>query len=389
MAVQGIKSLGYELTPGGSGPDFGDDRFTPGLDWWNSINPRMDRYEQIMPRDPKAEAEVDSIRRKLSDPQWNPEKYKSSVVPAAAPGNGADMRQPDASAVMGDTPEKGRTVMQYVLDHVAKRGRNGDDTLTHASKGDLNIPVESIKGKFKGELDALLAKHKIDKDRYTVGAKGNSVHPETGLPEFFGEGTDSGAGDPGGASGDPSGSDMGGGGGTGTGATGGGSATGGTGPGMGGVGTGLGQSSDDQGQGGPAQSAGAVGTTAKDVMGFLANPFGITSTPERMGVGVLTGTLGNLAAPGFGTAIGALSTGANMAMHGVDAQNNPGGNVSAANTGGVGTGIGSGTDPGTSAMGGQTVGQNAGTLGGAAGGDPVLDALLRQLSASSFAPGPR
>jgi hypothetical protein len=373
MAVQGIKSLGYELTPGGSGPDFGDDRFTPGLDWWNSINPRMDRYEQIMPRDPKAEAEVDSIRRKLSDPQWNPEKYKGSVVPAAAPGNGADMRQPDASAVMGDTPEKGRTVMHYVLDHVAKRGRNGDDTLTHASKGDLNIPVESIKGKFKGELDALLAKHKIDKDRYTVGAKGNSVHPETGLPEFFG---DTGGGDPGGASGDPSGSDMGGGGGTGTGATGGGSATGGTGPGMGGVGTGLGQSSDDQGQGGPAQSAGAVGTTAKDVMGFLANPFGITSTPERMGVGVLTGTLGNLAAPGLGTAIGALSTGANMAMHGVDQPGNPGGNISAANTGGVGLGQGIGTDPGAGPA----------TAGGP---DPVLDALLRQLSASSFAPGPR
>lgn len=91
----------------------------------------------------------------------------------------------------------GAMVMKFALDQVAKKGRNGDDQLGHLSKNDRVFPGEIIKGDLKKDLDELMKKHKLDPERYSVGSKKNSVHPETGLPEFYGEGGSDG-GEPGG-----------------------------------------------------------------------------------------------------------------------------------------------------------------------------------------------
>ncbi len=101
----------------------------------------------------------------------------------------------------------GAMVMKFALDQAAKRGRKGDTEIGHLTKKDLVIPAERQKGEFDKELGALLKKHGIDRNRFTVGSKGNSVHPETGLPEF------ADGGDGGGDSGGGAGADAGGGGG--------------------------------------------------------------------------------------------------------------------------------------------------------------------------------
>ena len=77
--VAGGRNLGLLPTYGDYGTALPDD-----LDWWQNLNKHIDRYEKIMPRDPQAEAEVDAMRRKLSDPQWNTEKYAAKIRPAAA-----------------------------------------------------------------------------------------------------------------------------------------------------------------------------------------------------------------------------------------------------------------------------------------------------------------
>lgn len=301
------------------------------------------------------------------------------------------MREPDATSVMGETPQQGKTVMRYVLDHVAKRGTGGDDTLAHVTSsgdgraGDLVIPSEKRTGKLESELASLLKRHGIDASRFTVGAKGNKMHGETGLP-VFDAGPDSGA------------------------------AEGGAGAGTGGPGTGAdtGGNADASSGGGKSDTAmsaehgftgvsatdytgpePATGTTAKDIVGKISNPFGLTGL-DKFGAGLAASTIGNLAAPGLGTALGALSTGATMALNGVDQVGanqgtpgqgghgglgaNPGGNVSAADTAGIGAGLGAATDPGA----GPSTGATADPT------DPILNALLRQLSGlDQLAPGPR
>jgi hypothetical protein len=314
------------------------------------------------------------------------------------------MKEPDATSVMGDSPEKGRTVMRYVLDHVAKRGRNGDDMLAHSSKGDLNLPVESLKGNFKSELDALLKKHGIDQGRYTVGGEGNSIHPDTGLPEFFG--------DDGGGSAE------------------GGRAEGGAGASTGGPGTGA---SDGAGTGGPGAVGGggsaadkaaeaatsSVGTTTSDTgktgvaMGGeigSGHSLGVSTPgiagPSPAGIaaslgGTLIGgplSIGNAASGLFdpeGKTLGSRGITGLLDALGIRGSGDPIGGLTIGGQEGFGKGnpmAGTGGAFGGSATAGPAASPapaGAAPIGGQAQGDPEMDFLLSQFYGNQYATGPR
>ncbi len=283
----------------------------------------------------------------------------------------------------------GAMVMKFALDQAAKRGRKGDDTIGHLTKKDLVIPMERQKGEFDKELGALLKKHGIDRNRFTVGSKGNSMHPETGLPEFAdGDGGDTGgggaAGEGGqGGPGDPAGSPDSGAGGasTGTGGTGG-TGAGGPGSDLGGSGPDAGPLSGSSGTKSATaadESAGFTGISASDFTG--PNPGG-KSVSQALGLpdlGLL-GTVGKIGLgmlPGVGPALTGLSLGNTLSAHGVDQPSNPGGNLSSGQTGGVGMGLGATTDPGAGGPG--AGGSATGTVFGSPTqlGATALDQMIR------------
>lgn len=197
----------------------------------------------------------------------------------------------------------GAMVMKFALDQAAKRGRGGDTDLGHLTKKDLVIPAEWQKGELDKELSALLKKHKFDRSRYTVGEKGNKIHPETGLPEFDSEGGGEGPGGEGGGSGPGMGADGGDGG-----------PSGGGGPGGGEVGTGhdTGPTSGVGTDMGGAPTGGTVDLGTMPGISITANDQPPGSAPPGVtGIGMIDRALDSFASHPISST---LATAANMAV---------------------------------------------------------------------------
>lgn len=239
------------------------------------------------------------------------------------------------------------------------------------------------------------------------GGSGGGSGPSGGGDKSGGE-TGSGGG---GQGGNPNGGDSGPGdtGSSGSGPSGGGDKSGGA------VGSGGGAQTDsgpsDTGNSSTGGSGGTKSSTAAEEQGAVSNTAsqtGLAGLANDIGVGLtgLSTSLSNafsglsgksLAEALTGTALsdltgaGKLGLGAlpggmvaqavdSMTAHGVDQSNNPGGNVSAANSGGVGMGQGASTDPGSSSGGAgaehpDTVQHvlNNQTVGGSGGGTAAPD----------------
>ncbi len=288
----------------------------------------------------------------------------------------------------------GAMVMKFALDQVAKKGRKGDTELGHLTKNDRVIPAEIIKGELKSDLDAVMKKHGLDPERYSVGSKKNSIHPETGLPEFYGEGG-SGGGEPGGGG---TGADTAGGGG-GTGASGG----GGTGPSGGGdksggtVGSGGGAQTDSgPGPGSTPDTGTGTGTGPGAPGGKMGGEIG-TGHGSGASIGG-TGFGGGVADPGLPegaqafTGINAIDRALNaIAAHPMETAVNlgfgfiPGMQVPAMINSASGM-FGGPTVGGmvTGAVNAGEIGEPSGNVGAPGGGSATLDDYLKQLSS-----GPR
>ena len=71
---------------------------------------------------------------------------------------------------------------------IATYGRYGDDTVAHVETGELIVPRALIENnpELKESIFSHLKELGVeDPERYVVGAKKNSINPDTGLPEFF------------------------------------------------------------------------------------------------------------------------------------------------------------------------------------------------------------
>lgn len=322
---------------------------------------------------------------------------------------------------------KGLLLKKLALPYAAGKGRHGDNRLGHLSDNDVVVPTEDVTPAIRKKLKTILG----DKlDRYTVGHKANSTHPDTGLPEFWGEGGDTGGGgaageggqggpgDPAGSPGD-SGAGAGTGGGSGPSGSGGSSGMGGevgqghdTGPtssvgtdmsgglsGMGGeVGTGhsLGSVPGEPGPvvggfGEPTTGIGFVDRSINDLSNLSAQD--IMGTIANLGLGMIPGVgIANT----IGKATGLGTIGGNMAAHGVDQPGNPAGNVAGSAPGMAGTSTDPGAGPATQGGDANVVNR---ALGNVTGGtlNPVgtpgdynnFFSLLDYFNAIQSAPGPR
>jgi hypothetical protein len=87
-----------------------------------------------------------------------------------------------------DFGSEGIAQFPALAQRMAAMGRGGDDTLAHVQTGELIIPAALLaqdpalkEGLFQRLRDMGIE----DPERYVVGAEGNSLNPETGIPEFF------------------------------------------------------------------------------------------------------------------------------------------------------------------------------------------------------------
>ena len=87
-----------------------------------------------------------------------------------------------------DFGSQGIAQFPALAQRMAAMGRGGDDTLAHVQTGELIIPAALLaqdpalkEGLFQRLRDMGIE----DPERYVVGAEGNSLNPETGIPEFF------------------------------------------------------------------------------------------------------------------------------------------------------------------------------------------------------------
>lgn len=87
-----------------------------------------------------------------------------------------------------DFGSEGIAQFPALAQRMAAMGRNGDDSLAHVQTGELIIPAALLaqdpalkEGLFQRLRDMGIE----DPERYVVGSEGNSLNPETGLPEFF------------------------------------------------------------------------------------------------------------------------------------------------------------------------------------------------------------
>lgn len=180
---------------------------------------------------------------------------------------------------------------QIALRSAAKLGRDGDDHIVHAGTKDVVIPAERRKGAFEKELKALMDKHKIPLDEFTVGSKKNKINPNTQLPEFRDDGREGS-------------SDGGGGGGGGGGASGGG----------GGGGASAVDHSQEGGrmEGGAGASTGGPGTGAASGDGTAGSGGGATAADAAPGSGVPMGGEIGLKGPGQAAGYATSSIGSGM-----------------------------------------------------------------------------
>jgi hypothetical protein len=87
-----------------------------------------------------------------------------------------------------DFGSQGIAQFPELAQRMAAMGRGGDDTLAHVQRGELIIPAALLaqdpalkEGLFQRLRDMGIE----DPERYVVGSEGNSLNPETGIPEFF------------------------------------------------------------------------------------------------------------------------------------------------------------------------------------------------------------
>jgi hypothetical protein len=87
-----------------------------------------------------------------------------------------------------DFGSQGIAQFPALAQRMAAMGRGGDDTLAHVQTGELIIPAALLaqdpalkEGLFQRLRDMGIE----DPERYVVGSEGNSLNPETGIPEFF------------------------------------------------------------------------------------------------------------------------------------------------------------------------------------------------------------
>jgi hypothetical protein len=87
-----------------------------------------------------------------------------------------------------DFGSEGIAQFPALAQRMAAMGRGGDDTLAHVQTGELIIPAALLaqdpalkEGLFQRLRDMGIE----DPERYVVGSEGNSLNPETGIPEFF------------------------------------------------------------------------------------------------------------------------------------------------------------------------------------------------------------
>lgn len=87
-----------------------------------------------------------------------------------------------------DFGSEGIAQFPALAQRMSAMGRNGDDSLAHVQTGELIIPAALLaqdpalkEGLFQRLRDMGIE----DPERYVVGSEGNSLNPETGLPEFF------------------------------------------------------------------------------------------------------------------------------------------------------------------------------------------------------------
>jgi hypothetical protein len=224
----------------------------------------------------------------------------------------------------------------------------------YASGGSAKSPLQMAQRlqRMGNDGDTILA-HINWREAALLKARGGAgtINPRTGLLQF-----DEGSDGPNGANGNGNGT----GGGTGgsnsdpNGGTGGGTQGGNSTPGgANGMGVGGGNASGgansgpDKGvSGGDGTPSGAPGTDQVGATTGLSASQAMGVPPEVMGVLSAAGKVPGLGVPG---AIAGVLAGVDaMTAHGTDQTDNPGGNKSAAETGGVGQGKGAGTDPGGS-----------------------------------------
>lgn len=87
-----------------------------------------------------------------------------------------------------DFGSQGIAQFPALAQRMAAMGRGGDDTLAHVQTGELIIPAALLAQDpaLKESLFQRLRDMGIeDPERYVVGSEGNSLNPETGIPEFF------------------------------------------------------------------------------------------------------------------------------------------------------------------------------------------------------------
>lgn len=87
-----------------------------------------------------------------------------------------------------DYGSEGIAQFPALAQRMAAMGRNGDDSLAHVQTGELIIPaalLEQDPALKEGLFQRLRDMGIEDPERYVVGSEGNSLNPETGLPEFF------------------------------------------------------------------------------------------------------------------------------------------------------------------------------------------------------------
>lgn len=78
-------------------------------------------------------------------------------------------------------------LLQQIQSRVlALQGRNGDMEIAHVAPGEVVIPKALQTGEVMDALSGAASHHGIDTERLRVGARGNSINPETGAPEFSG-----------------------------------------------------------------------------------------------------------------------------------------------------------------------------------------------------------
>jgi hypothetical protein len=109
----------------------------------------------------------------------------------AVPDGGIASFVPDDDEMDDDVEDYGSEgIAQFpaLAQRMAAMGRNGDDSIAHVQTGELVIPaalLEQDPALKEGLFQRLRDMGIEDPERYVVGSEGNSLNPDTGLPEFF------------------------------------------------------------------------------------------------------------------------------------------------------------------------------------------------------------